>query len=255
MSTSFKTYWGDHYRKNSEFFERDIEPFKEWDRLREHGSFANTRLTLGALQALYADGPHAIIQRFLLAALEIVDRAITEIDFENGKWQQKSFPLNRGEAFQVRAYARALGGGFLSTDDLLQASTDYEQWVYLAAGRNWDAQDEAKYLNAVRMALIAGDRDRFASLLQAKRSFKSHTEEYAIYKAMATEFEHSGTIENRELKIRFKSLFDRYRDPQFKSDFYVHLALLRFELGIIWCKCFFPTSEFGWQEVINAISE
>ncbi len=105
-SPTYKTWWISHYDRERAFFERDIEPFENWERVSSHGRMADRFFRNGRC-VLYGNGPEVIARKFLLASISIVDRAMSEVNFQEDKYVKNSFPSNHGEALRVRAYARA----------------------------------------------------------------------------------------------------------------------------------------------------
>ncbi len=247
---SYKTYWTDDYERNREFFEDLVDPFRNWDRRDGHGDWAAWFLS-SSLAAAYADAPAEIVRKFASAAVDVVDRAVTEDVFQTGKLAKGAFPRNRAVALRTRAYAQVLLGQSLPTDDLAQASRDFET----RALTMWDHQYEAYYLNGVRAALIAGDHQLFTRLLTVKRQFKCHEDEYGVLRGLVDYLPHASTGPDAEFRDRFRSLFDRYRNPEFKPDIYLELEIIRFELGAIWYLFFSQTRAFSWHDVIAAVSE
>jgi hypothetical protein len=247
---SYKQGWVDNYARNREYFADSVDPFRNWENRDSHGDWAEWFLS-NALATAYSDAPGTIVRKFASAAVEIVDRTLAENQFEQGKLAQADFPMNQAVALRARAYAKVLIGESLGTEDLLQASRDFEARAVLT----WNHQYEAYYLNGVRAALLAGDHDRFVRLLKTNRKFKWHVEEFAVLHNIAEQPSLGTSGSNAELTDRFRILFDRYRDPDFKPDMYLDLQVARFELGAIWCQLFDQPNAFGWQRVISAISE
>lgn len=242
----YKQQWIDRLEKNREHYEEAVAPVSEWE-----VSSQSEHLLISSLRAAYADAPDAIVNKFASTAVSIVNSAVANGSFEKGKRAEGAFPRNRAVALRARAYAKALLGEPLPSDDLLQASHDFET----RATSMWNHQYEAYYLNGVRAALIAGDQERFASLLNTKRAFKWHKEEYGVLRGIADAWPHASSGLGSDLRDRFRALFDLYRNPEFKPDIYMELEIVRFELGAIWCRLFDKRHAFSWQEVINAVSE
>lgn len=241
-----KQWWIDRLEKNREHYEDAVEVSSDWE-----VSSQSEQLLITSLRAAYADAPDAIVHKFASTVVLIVGSAANDDIFEKGKYAQGAFPRNRAVALRARAYAKVLLGEPFPVDDLLQASQDFES----RATSTWNHQYEAYYLNAVRAALIAGDQERFASLLNADREFKSHDEEFGALRGLADEFHRDSSSPSTDLRDRFRDLFDRYRNPEFKPDIYMELEIVRFELGAIWCRFFDKARVFSWREVINAVSE
>ena len=252
--TSYKSIWIAKYQRDREYYEKETEPFDGWENLARHGSMAEQYLHLG-LYASYGNSSEAIADKFFRAAVKITDRAELEERFERGKYSSMEFPRNRGVALRARAYASALAGEALRTQDLARASLDFVEWCKSYSRREWDGQGQANYLAGVRTALIAGDKERFTSLLNYKWPFSYHLEESDLYRAMANEIREAAVICNDALRKKFRTLFDNYRDPEFKSDVFLEREIVRFELGVFWCRYFNALSdEFTWQSVVDTIS-
>lgn len=251
---SYKAIWVLEYKKNQQYYEADVDPFDRWESLAGHASIAELHLDHG-LRAWYGDAPETVVRKFLHAAIEITNRAESEKRFETGQYSSRGFPMNRGRALRTRAYATALLESILSKGDLVQASVDFEEWCKCYTRGEWDSQGQANYLAAVRTALIAEDRERFGSLLNHKWTFNWHQEEHAVFQAMSTEFQRSAVIHDPTLTARFRTMFDTYRNPDFKPDIFLEREMVRFELGAMWCKNFSPSEgRFKWHDVIDAVS-
>lgn len=240
-----KKWWIDRFENNRGYYEDAVEILRDWE-----ASSQSEHLFINALRAAYADAAPSIVHKFASAAGMIVDRAVADNAFEQGKVAQRAFPRNRAVALRARAYAKVLLGEPLSANDLVQASHDFES----IATSIWNHQYEAYYLNGVRAAFIAGDHARFRSLLNTKREFKWHEEEYGVLRGIADELSSVSSAPRTDLRDRFRALFDLYRNPEFKPDIYMELEIVRFELGAIWCQLFDKTPTFAWQEVIDAVS-
>jgi hypothetical protein len=91
--------------------------------------------------------------------------------------------------------------------------------------------------------------------LNHKWPFNWHQEEHAIFQAMSTEFQRSAEIHDPTLTARFRTIFDTYRDPDFKADVFLEREIGRFEFGAMWCKHYSPSEcGFKWRDAIDAVS-
>lgn len=250
---SYKTTWIGEYERQREYYLDAIDPFENWESLGGHASIAELFLKQG-LEALYGEAPANVVKKFFIAALQIVARAEAEDRFQTGRFTAGEFPLNRARALRTRAYARALLTGNSTREDLVQASNDFERWCSRCTRRNWDGQAQAHFLAAVRVAIIAGDLERVDSLLRHELGFRWHSEEHEIYLAMTKEFKRSTKIRGQRLTSRFRELFDCYRDPGFQSEVFLETGMVRFEMGVIWCR-FFAAGEFVWPSAVEAVSK
>jgi hypothetical protein len=250
--SSFKLIWKRLYERDSGFFAAEIEPFADWESTR-HAGIAHIYLDYG-LQALYGDAPASVARKFFVATVEMVDRAEREEKFEKDPHSNFGFPHNRAVALRARAHAKALLGQGLCVPDLNQASLDFETWCGWFTRREWDPQGEANYLAGVRTALLAGERERFSSLLQYKWPFKWHTEEHILYLNMSEAFQTKQRVFDPALVLRFRNLFDAYRNPEFKPDIFLEQEIIRFEFGVMWRLFFEGDVTFSTQRVVDVIS-
>lgn len=249
-----KQKWITAYEKEREYFAADPEPFKKWHRSWAPQGMADVQLQNGS-EILYSGAGHAVADKFLHAAIDMVDRAFAEDKFRDPRVLEMSFPTNRGEALQVRAYAKSLLGGSLNENDLLQASRDYEEYWLRFGKSEWDSQTQAHILTAARMALIAGDLGRTKEVLAIKRSMKWHAEEFKLLKDLVQEAEFGLPIRDPALSERVRTLFDRIRDPDFNPDFYIDLPTARLEWGALINKYFETGGRINWERVIELVAE
>jgi len=206
------------------------------------------------LCAAYGGAPNNVTSKFFLATVQMVDRAVKEQKFEKDPHSNFGFPHNRAVALRAQVYAKAMLGHGLCVSDLSQASLDFETWCQRFTRRQWDSQGEANYLAGVRTAFLAGDRERFSSLLAHKWPFKWHAEEHSLYQAITEAFLGNGVIEDPALTAHFRSLFDTYRNPEFKPDIFLEQGIIRFEFGIIWCMLFNPGAAFDPGKIVEVVS-
>lgn len=176
------------------------------------------------------------------------------------KWRDKAvfdiaFPRNRGEGLRVRAYANVLLGHALDTQDLVQASRDYEERFIATPQRDWDSIPQAHILEAARMSLISGDLKRAKEVLSIKRSMKWHAEEFQLLKELVAEAQTELPVHNSSLRARVKKFFDRVRDPEYKPNVFMDLPILRLEWGALINKYFETGSHINWSRVIELIAE
>lgn len=249
----YKQEWKEQYQRDRSYFEEDFDPFQDWDVIDMPGLVAESQL-IDALFVLYGDGDPAIIGKFLSAAIEAANRAQAENKFSSVQCE-RGFPKNRGRALRTRAYATALHSGQLPTDDLRQASYDYETWCNQYGKHDWGAQSQAYLLNAARPAAIAGDIERFAALLHDERAFNWHEAEHGAYVALAAAIKDGIPVQDERLIDRFQGIFNRIRRPDFKPTVYMEKDIVRFELGAIWCKYFLSNGSIDWNTVIDEVSK
>jgi hypothetical protein len=251
---SYKSIWVKEYERNEEYYNESFDPFANWEDRTRHASIAQMYLDHG-LSAKYSNAQEAIARKFFFAAIQVVNRAEKEMRLEGDEISKGAFPINRGIALRARAYSTALTEQLLPKQDLVQASLDFLEWCKSYSRGEWDGQGQANYLASVRAALIAGDKESFTSLLNYKWPFNYHSEESDILRAMANEFQVATVIRNNGLTKRFRAFFDKYRDPVFKPDVFLEKEIVRFELGVLWCRYFDSSSSvFSWQRVVESVS-
>jgi hypothetical protein len=207
------------------------------------------------LEVLYAGAGHCVADKFLHAAVDMIDRAIAEDKFRDPRVLEMAFPSNRGKGLQVRAYSKAVLGGNLDNDDLLQASRDCEEYWLRFGNSEWDSQTQAHILTAARMALIAGDLKRAKEVLAIKRSMKWHAEEFQLLKDLAQHAELNLPIRDPTLQSHARAFFDRVRDPDYNPDVYLDLPIVRLEWGALVNKYFETGGHINWERVIDLVAQ
>jgi len=208
------------------------------------------------LEFFYAQWNDPDGRSFLEQATTVADRALREEKYRGTEFLEASFPQNHGFLLRVRSYANALLGHTLDEAALHQAAIDCEEYSKKFAKKKWDSHDQADYLAAVRLALVAGDLNHACRLLDTRKSFKWHFEEFEILKGIADGLAQKMGEKDRVIMLALlDSYFNKIRDPNFKPDVYMEAQILRLELGAIRDKYFISgDGVINWQRVIEAIS-
>lgn len=249
-----KHKWRLYFEKERSFFETFDEQFPiywNWERTTSPNLEAEECIR-NAFHLLYADAPNELVRKFLDWTIELIDRGLAENKFVPER-SRGAFPMNRGEGRRWRAYAMALRNGDLPIDDLRLAIDDLDEWNERLTRKLWDSVGEAHVLAPARIALIIGDFDRFGELLPFRYPIKWHQEESRVLIEM-----HESLCANNSLPPglveQFVAYFERVRHPEFKPDIYFNKEVLRFELGVLYCKYVATEEPFSWPRVIEEIS-
>jgi hypothetical protein len=252
MFNTYRSKWREKFHRDRDFFAQPTDHFANWNQQSAPDNEAWIQF-LNSQTVLFGDGRRSA-EKFLTAAIEVANRACAENRFRT-ELAQSAFPLNRGRALRVRAYANGLKDGTFDVSDLLTASQDFETWSNQFTGADWDSQTQAYFLAAVRMAIITGDQRRARKLLETKGSFKWHAEEHKLLIGILDECNYGLPIRNQQLFARVRSFFDRIRDPNFKPDIFMELDEARLEWGAL-INRFFETGEaINWDRVVELVSE
>ena len=249
----FKRHWQTHIEKNLEYFEGDLfPPFRNWedDRLPEMDAVRKLR---NGLICAYARWDGRRRDSFFDQSIAIVERALAENKFMSESCQF-AFPGNRACALRVRAYASALLGRGLLIDDLNQSSIDYESWCEGYEAGDWDSQAQAYYLDAVRTALLAGELNRASGLLDVRRSFRWHQQEFETMGQLIRAAVKSTPVLGDSARESILTFFELIRDPSFQPDVFLEIDVVRLEWGALVNKYLAPGDAINWNTVIEIVS-
>jgi len=254
-TVSYHDAWVARGQKDRADLEKIVkrDPYVRWENNFMPEGTAADCLRL-ALELMYVEEAGGLDAAFLKKCSEIIDRIERENKLTSSPRTEAAFPLNRGELRRIKAYTEGLLSGVVDRNLLIEASADFEAWVLAEKKKNWDSQTEAYYLNAVRLAIIAGDYPRAATLLHARRSLRSHREEYELLKALPDYVDTASSLV-QQYRENFDTLFDRVRDPLFDPDQFIQVWIARFELGLIReLRLIRPGEPLDMHNVITAIA-
>lgn len=224
-----------------------INRFQEWDKNRFPESTAETELFY-ALQCFYAGAPE-MAREFLRRTNAIVERAFSENKFES-KDCKGGFPLNRGRAYRVHYYSKALSRGKEEQALLAAGSEDFEEWCKGYGKSDWDSQAQAYYLASVRMAILAQQFDRASHLLSLKRKFKWHSAEHDLLSRITN----PGSMTESEVLAQIMNFLNAVRNPKFRPKVFTESEILRLDISAISLRCSPSPREIDWNEAISRIA-
>ena len=247
-----KPLWIENYNKSVRDWETiwAMDPYQYWDHNSNPGGKAQNLLRM-ALTARYADYLSDIASRFLVRAIETIDRAFSENKFQDEKCKS-NFPFNRGEALRLKNYADGLLNGKFTPKELAQSAEDY--LTFCKDFPRMDVQLQAYYLNAVRLYLIIGEQEAAQNLLKKKKPFKWHNKEFMILRVLSNA--KTLPIPDNAALANFDEWFDVVRSPKFKPETFMEVFLVRFELGLLRYRYFMstPSDPIDWETIIEVIS-
>ncbi|MBI1915555.1 MAG: hypothetical protein HYS12_12605 [Planctomycetes bacterium] len=139
---------------------------------------------------------------------------------------------------------------------LLAASADYESACAGYPKRKWDDFQEAKYLEAVRLALLSSSAETAQRLLYRRRAFPWHVQEHRLLQAFQGALTAGVPRWDAGFLSCFDAYFDQVRDPGYKPVEWSRVPILRLELGLLRDKFLIsPDGRIDWQRAIDAIAE
>jgi hypothetical protein len=224
------------------------DPFPDWPRNDSPERDAAMELTQG-LRMFYA-GEEDIARRFFERAVAVVARAEAEKPYQES--EDLPFPRNRAALARTKVHAASLLGGMSLSEarlTLSSAAGDYELWCQGYRGSSWDAQAQAYYLNAVRLASLAEDAALVSRLLATRKNFKWHPEEREILGLLAA------GERGAELAQRLLALFDRLRNPDFRSPVFLETELVSLELALLHDLVFGAGAPLDWLAAARRVGE
>lgn len=229
------------------------DPFQGWERNRMPEATAERLLVMGT-EILFGDRADPLGVAFCEKASEVADRALAERKCESALCKS-AFPLNRGHLQRVRVLTTGILCRSLDLEALKHASDDCAAWCESYQRWEWDSQAEAYYLGAVRMALLGMEGVRTEKLLRGRRRFKWHKVEQELLKDLAPGLVAGRLVEDASVVERFRSFFDRVRDPTFKPEVFAEVKVQRLELGLLWDRGFVGDGQaIDWPRAIDAVA-
>lgn len=230
-------------------YEEEFPPFDKWQ-WDWSPDTRSQRLLQEGLEILYANNPGGLSAKFLSWTIERIDRAVAEDKFNHPR---AAFPHNRAHGLRSRAHAAFLRDGAIALDDLRQSIEDFANYNEGIPRHLWDAQSEADVLAPARLALIAGEFNRFAELLPFRWPIKWHKQEAKFLLDMHKQLS-IGEPVSQQVADRFVAYFEQVRAPDYKPDIFTETPILRFELGLLYCQYIDPTEIATPERVIDVIS-
>jgi hypothetical protein len=247
--------WVKRFQESREGYQDVVgwNPFDGWELDTAPESAAEDKL-LDAVEILYGRGDADLAQRFLERGLEITERTLAEGKLLSPLCQDHA-PQNQGDLLRARTYSLAMLGKPVDEASLLAASAAIEEACAKHPRGNWDDYEEAKYLSAVRLALLGGSAQTTQRLLQQRRAFRSHVEEHELLQALTTALSAGVPVRDEAFKSRFDAYFDQVRDPDYDPEEYSRVPILRLEIGLLRDKYLIsPDGQIDWQRAIDAIA-
>lgn len=245
---SYSAVWRKRYLAQRDSFVRllDWDLYPDW----EHNGSPEVQTTAELTQGLlvFWGGDEETASSFFRRSLECSER--TEREKPYAESELLPYPRNRAAHLRARVHARNLlgtGTPELTRDELRRAALDYAEWC--RGYGSWDAQAQAYYLNAVRLASLAPDEALVADLLRTRRGFKWHSAEHELLALSAAN--------NREESTRklFEALFDRLRDPDYRSPVFLEVELVCLELALLHDRIFHPAEPLDWPRAARRVGE
>jgi hypothetical protein len=226
------------------------EPFVDWELNTAPEETAEDQLKY-ALVLRYGQVTGALVEAFLNRCFAILDRMREENLLESPKFPLPEIPpIHKATWRRARTFALVLLGKPLDHGALREAAPDFLAW---ALDGDWDAMTEHKYLQAVRLLLIAGDVEKCAELLQTRKRFEWHGEQAESLRELvrASAF----PVRDEAILERFDVVFNPLRHPDVRTKAFTEVAKTRLELGAIRDKYFVSTDgTIDWDRTIDAIS-
>jgi len=257
----YKERWIEKYRQ-AESDLRELltwDPFEDWEKDTMPESGVGDQIFYG-LRVLYASAAPELAAAYLERGLQIAERTVKEDKCRKGR-AADGWPQNHGLLLRNRGYLEVLQGRPLDTQALVQAAREMWSWHVENTTRksDWEDVGEAEQLQALHLALIAGDEALVRELMEPRKwPFDCHQEEHALLKALAQAVfvERRPTpLKDVALRERFECFFDVARDPDSKRVYSVTNVLFMLELGAIRDKYFISSDGvIDWQRVVEAVS-
>lgn len=222
--------------------------WERWEADNEPESRAGRELWNG-LVVLWG-GDEATARRYFERAMEVCERAAKEKPYlrpeaDADPASMDAYPRNRALMARARAHLRGLlrreRAHELAMRDFRDAAADYAEWCTDYSAGTWGETGQAYTLDAVRLSLLAGDRDCAAEILKTRRRFKLHAEEHALLLDLS-----KGDL-NPQAQARLEALLDRLRNPDVVNEVLRDLDLVRLELALLLDRLFLaPEAELDW---------
>lgn len=252
----YRAEWVNHFQEQrGGYYEvAGWDPYGNWELNTRPDGRAEDNL-LYALEVLFGRGDTDLARRFLERCLAISERTLAENKLQSPRCLE-NYPENRGHLLRARTYARALLGEPLDEAALRQASAAIEEACADYPKRKWDDMQEARYLEAIRPALLSGSAEATQRLFRRRRAFSTHLEEFELLKVLVAALPDGLPVRDEGFRVRFDAFFDQVRAPDYDPEEFSRVAILRLETGLLRDKYMVSLDgKIDWQRAIDAIAE
>ncbi len=258
LAPSFAAAWRDWYAPMRQGYLNVLgwDLWKDWQGNDQPESQASYELASALLTAWGGD-PEAS-RGYLARAQAICDRAAAEKPYapvtDTGESIPPPFPRNRALMARVRAHVRGLLGApqahELAVQDFRAAAADYVEWCRDDTAGTWGEMSQAWTLDAVRLALLAGDAALAASTMKTRRRFRFHATEHAFL------FDLAQGVRLPETRAAAAAFLDDLREPRVRKDPFRHGELVRLEAALLLGRLFdAPCAPLDWQRAVARVAE
>ena len=216
-----------------------------------------------AVEVIVGGGNRQLADRYLDRSVVAADRLMANNRFMDAPGCSLHFPLNRGMATRVLAYARAMRGEMLDTELLSQASVDFEETArrYDAVEDPQDNNEQTRYywVDSIHTALISGNVRRAEDLLESIPEPNSyHVLHFALLKQLAARLANElSAEESSDFEKSYCQFYQNARDPRnwSEADYYVPSIIAAVELGMLRYKAIdHPGKDLNLSSVIETLS-
>jgi len=233
---SYRDYWvSSHEKERVELHTilDELSPFRDnhWERNRSPDGTADDNLRDG-LRVLFSGIDENLAIEFLKVSLKVIERATRERKLDRPECEGGR-PRNYGRLLRTNVYVKSLLGEPFDRAQALEAAGHYADWCKAVRKSSWDSQDQAYYLIAVRLSLLAGACDQASGLLKAGKKLKWHEKEASLLKALLERSkiqEFSGDKEKKD----FLAFLDEVRDPRYEAGVFLENVIYPFEIAMIY---------------------
>jgi len=257
LTPSFAAAWRDWYAPKRQGYLNVLgwDLWKDWQLNDQPESLAYDELANALLVAWGSDAEAS--RRYLERAQAVCDRAALEKPYQpladTGQGIPPPFPRNRALMARVRAHVRGLIGAPRAAEqairDFRDAAVDYVEWCRDESAGTWGETGQAWTLDAVRLALLAGDGALAATIMKTRRRFRLHATEHAFLFALANG---SRLPETRAAVTAF---FDDLREPRVRQDPFRLCELVRLETALLLDRLFdAPHAPLDWQRAMARVA-
>jgi hypothetical protein len=233
---SYRDYWVSSHEKERVELRTildELSPFRDnhWEINRSPDGTAD-RYLWNALQVLFSGQDTQLANEFLDTSLRVIERTMQERKLDRPECEGGR-PRNYGRLLRTNVYVKALLGGPFDRTQALEAAGHYADWCKAVRKSSWDSQDQAYYLIAVRLSLLAGACDQASGLLKAGKKLKWHEKEASLLKALLERSkiqEFSGDKQKQD----FLAFLDEVRNPHYKPGVFLEHVIYPFEIAMVY---------------------
>lgn len=234
-----KKHWTDFYRRNEkdlvELIEEDY-PWRDWEANYSPEATAAFEFETG-IRILAGSDNRALANRYFARSIQIVNRIFDE-DRLTAPGCVYRFPRNRGSATRTHSYAQVVLGQQLDEDALRSASRDFENHCLATHRReHLDEQTSFDWINAIHLALLAGDVERGGRLLtNLPEPFGHHERHRAVLHLLISLADRNDIRQTEdEVARELDRYYDDIRNPRKKrtKGYYMPPTLGPLEIGLL----------------------